>query len=246
MWSFPPCESVSVEFTNEKIEYKDSQTMNMEDVANTSDSLVLYNPYEKLVNVFLLCLEVVHVAELYRDFCVEVIDRNKLDITVIFDRILFDYIVVNWAKICGPNSETLHFVTVFTEAGYSADSVRNDFFKAIDLSYDEYKKMHTHLLTWRDKLIAHFDFAKAYDLTHNAEYFEKIQPQCKSIAESVIKAFDAAGEKNPEIECGIRYASLNFKLKKIAGILQRQLTDYPKDCSCAKWKHILQKLVEEQ
>jgi len=110
--------------------------------------------------------------------------------------------------------------------------------------FDEYKEMHTHLLTWRDQLIAHFDFCKAYNLIHNAEYFNKIQPQCRSIAESVIKAFITAGKKNPEFECGVYSAQRNFKLKEIAEMLQHKLTDYPTDCSYSKWKGVLQKLVE--
>lgn len=218
--------------------------MKTENIVINSDDVARYNPYEKLVDVFLLCLEVVHVAELYKSYCTEIKDRNKLDITVIFDRLLFDHIVINWAKICGPHSETLHFETVFKETGYSPDSVRDDFLTAIELSFDEYKEMHTHLLTWRDQLIAHFDFRKAYNLVHNAEYFNKIQPQCRSIAESVIKAFIAAGEANPEFECGINLAPRNFKLKEIAEMLRHKLTDYPKDCSCSKWKGVLQKLVE--
>lgn len=218
--------------------------MNTDTNAVIHDNNAQFDPYEKLINVFLLSLEVVKINQLYNDFCANIEDRNRLEITVIFDRILFDYIVINWAKICGPHSETLHFYTVFREAGYSVDLVRDDFLKAIELSYEEYQKMHSHLLTWRNKIIAHFDFNKAYNLTLNAEYFSKIQPQCRSIAESVIKAFIAAGQKYPDFKCGVHLASKNFKLIEIAQMLQQIPTNYPIGFSSSKWKAILQELVK--
>lgn len=211
-----------------------------------SDEYSIYNPYEKLVNVYMLCMEIVQVSSLYKSLRNEIENRNQHEITVILSRLMFDYIIINWAKVCGGKGETLHICKVFPNAGYPIDVVRSDFLTAMGLSKEQYEVMHTHLLDWRDKLLAHFDFGKAFALTHNASFFDNIQPQCRSIAQSVIKAFDKAYLDNPDFKCSLCGDNRIFKLNEIADILRQKLRDYPIDCSLSKWREILQDLVREE
>ena len=54
-----------------------------------------YDTYEKMTNIFLLCREIAQVTAIYKKFIEKIPDRNAKEITVVFDRLFFDYIIIN-------------------------------------------------------------------------------------------------------------------------------------------------------
>ena len=186
----------------------------------------IYDTFEKMVNVYLLCREIAQATAIYKKFIEKVPNRNCKEFTVILDRMFFDYIIINWAKICGPFGESLHFHNVFKGTLMPPDEVKNNFLHAMNYTDEDYQKMHTHLLMWRDKLLAHFDFNDAYDLKHE-NYFNEIEIQCESIAQSTICYFEREAKKNQSQQCWIPTIQKNKSLQDISSDLKSQWHTFP-------------------
>ena len=200
-----------------------------------------YDTYEKMTNIFLLCREIAQVTAIYKKFIEKIPNRNAKEITVIFDRLFFDYIIINWAKICGSFGESLHYHNVFKGTLMPPDEVKNNFLLAMNYTNEDYEKMHTHLLTWRDKLLAHFDFKDAYDLRYE-NYFNKIEIQCESIAQSTICYFEKEAKKNQSLQCWIPAIPKNKTLQEISSDLKSQWHTFPLGISEAQLDEIIRVL----
>ena len=157
-----------------------------------------YDTYEKLLQTWLLCRETVQVYSLYKKFFEQATSKSAGETAIILSNICYDHVILNWAKLCGACSQSLHFKNVFQGIGFSADMVRDNFLNAINCTGEEYQEIWGHLCDLRNWVVAHFDFSYVYKFHPNDQFFNKIPVQCRSIAKSVVRAFEEEYKQFPQ------------------------------------------------
>lgn len=195
--------------------------------------------YEKLIQQYQICSEVIKVNSLFNILHESGIEPNCSEFLVLLDHMAYDYILINWAKLFGSEKQDLYFGKVFCNHIYSAEDVKISFLKKMNVCESEYNALHKSLRAWRDKVIAHFDFKDVFTITHNDNNFSSISTQCQSLRESIIMAVRCGAKLYPGQELNIPDAERNKTLDKIADDLENDSCDFPRDVTEATIKEML-------
>lgn len=185
--------------------------------------------YEKLIQLWILCRQIVQVYSLHRFFLSRAIGEKSSETMILMSNVCYDYIVINWAKICGSDKENLHYKNVFSHTCVSPDVVRDKFLHAPNFTTGEYEIYWAHLRKLRNCGLAHFDFDQVYKLKSNDQFFDKIPVQCTCIAESVICAFEEECKLFPQRQCSISARSRPVSLFDIVKHLKEEWRACPLD-----------------